>query len=618
MKNTSIRNTAWSLLGVAASAMALDNGMALTPPMGWNSWNTFGGSINETLIRGVIDAMVTTGMKDAGYTYVNLDDNWFPNPARDASGNLIADPTRFKSGMKSLSDYAHSKGLKLGIYSDRGSKTCMGIAQSGGYGNEDRDAKSYASWGIDYLKYDNCNTVGQMQSDYTKMSTALKNSGRSIVFSICAWETQPWMPEIGNLWRSTTDIADSWGPTGWSIMGNFDKQVGNYIYTRPGAWSDPDMLEVGRSTKLSDNEYRAHFGLWALVAAPLISGNDIRSMSAATKAILTHPEVIAIDQDSMGVQARKISDNGDLEVFAKPLGKGFDTYAVGLLNRSGSTQNITVNWKDLKLDPKSVTVRDVWNRTDLGSKPDSYTASVQSHALVLLKVKGKMDTTATWWAPDIHFVSTSNGSGVFRHNQSNGGKTITLGGKTHAKGFGVHSPSRTIVPLHRKFARFQVQVGIDAETTGGSAVFQILGNGGAKLYESPVCKGGAAPVSVDISVAGQDSLYLITTDGGDGNTNDHADWASPVLTLPESMSAIQTKARGNAGWSLIAGEGKVSIHRDVATPTMVQVIDAQGRVVLSQVVEGMDAILSTQGLARGVYSLRSQGSNGPALQFVNN
>jgi alpha-galactosidase len=595
--------TTLSLGLLVGNAHALDDGMALTPPMGWNSWNAFRGNINETQIRQIIDAMVTSGMKDAGYIYVNLDDNWFPNPARDASGNLIADPVRFKSGIKALSDYAHSKGLKLGIYGDRGSKTCMGIAQSGSYGNEERDAKTFASWGIDYVKFDNCNTVGQMQSDYTKMGKAMANSGRQMVFSICAWETQPWMPEVGHLWRSTTDILPSWGPTGWSIMGNFDKQLGNYIYTRPGAWSDPDMLEVGNGT-LSLTEYKAHFGLWALMAAPLITGNDVRSMKPEIKEIYTHKEVLAIDQDSMGVQGRKISDNGDLEVFAKPLGRDFTTFAVGLLNRSTSTQNITVNWKDLRLDPSSVTVRDVWTKTDLGIKKDGYTVSVPSHGLALIKVVGKMDTTATYWAPDLHFVSLSNGYGVFKHNQSNGGKTLTMGGKTHAKGFGVHSPSRTVVPLHRKFSRFQVDVGIDAEvTSGGSAVFQIFGNKGVKLYESPVCKAGGAPVAVDISVAGQDSIYLVTTDGGDGTTNDHADWASPKLTLATASVGIEREQRTGPWEARIAGDDLV-VSRGSTVETELRMSDMGGRIVLQRRIEGASARVPVGVLPRGVYTVQ--------------
>jgi len=604
------------VLAVAGGALALENGMALTPPMGWNSWNAFRGNIDETQIRAIIDAMVTSGMKDAGYTYVNLDDNWFNNPARDASGNLVPHPVRFKSGIKALADYAHSKGLKLGIYSDRGSMTCMDVPQSGGYGNEERDAKTYASWGIDYLKYDNCNTVGAMQSDYTKMSNALKASGRTIVFSICAWETQPWMPETGNLWRSTTDILPSWGPSGWSIMGNFDKQLGNYVYTRPGAWSDPDMLEVGNGT-LSLTEYKAHFGLWALMAAPLITGTDVRSMKADIKAIFTHPEVIAIDQDSMGVQGRKISDNGDLEVFAKPLGRGFTTYAVGLLNRSSVAQDVSVSWKDLRLEPSSVTVRDVWSRTDLGVKKDGYTASVPSHGLVLLKVVGRMDTSAAWWASDLHFVSLANGYGTFKHNQSNGGKVLTLGGKTYAKGFGVHSPSRTVVPLHRKFARFQADVGIDGEVaSGGSVVFQVLGNGGVKLYESPVCKGGGSPVSIDIPVSGQDSLYLVTTDGGDGNVNDHADWGSPKLTLPSGSVGIAPQERSGAASSVALQGHVLVVERTTEAAEEVVVVASNGRPVLYRNVTGLRSEISLASIPSGVYAVTVGSSQGRVARLI--
>jgi len=584
--------------------MALSDGMALTPPMGWNSWNAFRGNIDETQIRAIIDAMVSSGMKDAGYVYVNLDDNWFNNPARDASGNLVPHPVRFKNGIKALADYAHSKGLKLGIYSDRGTMTCMDVPQSGALGNEERDARTYASWGVDLLKFDNCNaSASTMQADYTRMSAALQNSGRKIVFSICAWETQAWMPEVGHYWRSTTDILPSWGPAGWSIMGNFDKQLGNYVYTRPGAWSDPDMLEVGNGS-LSLTEYKAHFGLWALMAAPLITGTDVRSMKPDIKAIFTHGEVIAIDQDSMGVQGRKISDNGDLEVFAKPLGRGFTTYAVGLLNRSASAQDITVSWKDLRLDPASVVVRDVWNRTDLGLKKDGYTVSVPSHGLALLKVVGTMDSTATWWAPDLHFVSLSNGYGLFRHNQSNGGRTLTVGGKTHAKGFGVHAPSRTVVPLHGKFSRFRVDVGIDAEvSSGGSAIFQIFGSKGGKLYESTVCKAGGTPVTVDISVAGQDSLYLVTTDAGDGNTNDHADWASPRLTLATAPVGVERQV-SKSGWSARFEGDRLLVNRASATPSALRIRDMGGRVVFHGTIEGADAQVTVGALPRGVYTIQ--------------
>lgn len=253
-----IRNALVAVLLAGASIVQAQGMLAPLPPMGWNSWNIFHGDIDETKIRQIIDAMVSTGMRDAGYVNVNLDDNWHASPARDGSGNLIAHPVRFKSGIKALADYAHSKGMRLGIYGDRGSMTCMNIPQSGSYGNEERDAKTFASWGVDYLKYDNCNVIGDMRTDYTKMSNALKNSGRDIVFSVCAWQTQDWMPQVGHLWRSTYDITADWVPPanstlGWSIMTNLDGNAGNFIFTRVGSWADPDMLEVGNG-RLTETE----------------------------------------------------------------------------------------------------------------------------------------------------------------------------------------------------------------------------------------------------------------------------------------------------------------------------------------------------------------------------
>lgn len=593
------------LVAMGGGAHALDNGLALTPPMGWNSWNAFAGNIDEAKIRGVIDAMVSNGMRDAGYVYVNLDDNWMANPARDASGNLIADPVRFKSGIKALADYAHSKGMKLGIYSDRGSMTCMNIPRSGGYGNEARDARTYASWGIDYLKYDNCNVVGQMQSDYTTMGKALASSGRNIAYSICAWETQPWMPDIGNLWRSTTDIAAKWDPpaTGlkWSIMFNMDGNAGNCMYSRPGAWSDPDMLEVGVGS-LTENENRAHFGMWCLLAAPLIAGNDVRNMSATSKSILTHAEAIAINQDSAGVQARRIASSGGVEVWVKPLGKGFTTWAVGLLNRSTSTRSITIDWKSLRLDPTSVAVRDVWSGKDLGTRKDGHTASVPAHGLALLKVVGAMDTAATWSASDMHFVSLSNGYGVFRHDRSNGGRTLTLGGKTHSKGFGVNSPSRTVVPLYGKFSRFQATVGVDAEvSTTGSVVFQVFGNAGTKLYESPICRAGGTPVAIDIPVAGQDSIHLVTTDAGDGNVNDHADWASPTLVLASSSVDVPGRVPMRSGkWRAAIRGRMLSIDRTESGPVDIRILDVAGRELQRSRITGIHSELEMDAIPLGV------------------
>lgn len=374
---------------LALNAGAWDNSIAKTPPMGWSSWNVFHGDINETQIKQIADAMVSSGMKDAGYVYLNLDDNWMANPARDANKNLIADPKRFPSGIKALADYVHAKGLKLGIYGDRGTMTCMNVPQSGSKGYEDKDAKTFASWGIDYLKYDNCNVPNgsDQKADYQKMQTALANCGRPIVFSICAWGYQSWMPATGNLWRTTGDIADKWdNGTEW-FKGIINAIDGNAQYTSsaaPGAWNDPDMLEIGNGGCTTE-EYRTQMSMWCMMASPLIAGNDIRTMSQTTKDILLNKEVIAVNQDSAGKQGYRVKSANGLEIWVKPLGTDGTTKAVALLNRNASASNITVNLSDIGITG-SITVRDLWAKADKGSFTGSYTALVPSHGTVVLKV----------------------------------------------------------------------------------------------------------------------------------------------------------------------------------------------------------------------------------------
>lgn len=376
---------------LALNAGALDNNLAKTPPMGWNSWNIFHENINETQIKQIADTMVSSGMKDAGYIYLNLDDNWMANPARDANGYLRSDPKRFPSGIKALADYVHAKGLKLGIYGDRGTMTCLNVPQSGSKGYEDRDAKTFASWGVDYLKYDNCNIPfgSDMKTDYKKMQTALANCGRPIVFSICAWEYQSWMPETGNVWRTTRDIVDKWDATGhqYGFVGIINSIDQNSKYTNsagPGGWNDPDMLEIGNGGCTTE-EYRTQMSMWCMMAAPLLTGNDIRTMSQATKDILLNKEVIAINQDPAGKQGYRVKSANGLEVWVKPLGTDGTTKAVALLNRNSSAANITVNWSDIVMTG-SLNVRDLWAKADKGSFNGSYTALVPSHGTVVLKV----------------------------------------------------------------------------------------------------------------------------------------------------------------------------------------------------------------------------------------
>ena len=361
----------------------LPNGLAMTPPMGWNSWNKFDCEINESIIRAAADSMVSSGMKEAGYTYVVIDDCW--HGPRDAKGFITADARRFPSGIKALADYVHSKGLKFGIYSDAGRLTCA--KRPGSQGHEYQDANTYASWGVDYLKYDWCNTgTRDAQEAYTLMSDALRDSGRDIVFSICEWGTHTpwrWPPTIGNLARTTDDINDRWeGPH--SVLWILDQNEPLWPFAGPGHWNDPDMLEVGNG-KMTNAEYRAHFSLWALMAAPLIAGNDLAAMDMPTRDILLNKDVIAIDQDTLGVQGRRVAQHGDSEVWVRPLAGG--GRAVILFNRGAAPVPIAVDWAQLGY-PKALRmhVRDLWTHRDLGVMSGGYTAQVAPHDVVMLRL----------------------------------------------------------------------------------------------------------------------------------------------------------------------------------------------------------------------------------------
>ena len=368
---------------------ALENGLARTPPMGWNSWNKFGCKVSDDLIRQMADALVSSGMRDAGYGYLVIDDCW--QMSRDAEGNIVPDAANFPHGIQPLADYVHGKGLKFGIYSDAGTGTCQN--RPGGRGYEYQDARQYAAWGVDYLKYDWCNHSTQnSQASYSLMSDALKKSGRPIVFSLCEWgSTQPWLwaRDVGNLWRSTGDIIDKWDATAkWGGLGAIqiiELQNGLESYAGPGHWNDPDMLEVGNGG-MTDTEYRSHFSMWALFAAPLIAGNDVRSMPAATKEILTNKEVIAIDQDPLGRAGHRVHVDGDSEVWSRELADG--GRAVALLNRGASPAKIAAAWVDIGYPAAlPASVRDLWAHQDRGTVHGSFMAEVPSHGVVLLRIK---------------------------------------------------------------------------------------------------------------------------------------------------------------------------------------------------------------------------------------
>jgi len=377
---------------IQAEVNKAPNGLALTPPMGWNSWNKFACDVNEQTVRATADAMATSGMKAAGYQYVVIDDCW--HGPRDANGFITADAQKFPSGIKALSDYVHSRGLKFGIYSDAGRLTCGG--RPGSQGHEYQDALTYARWGVDYLKYDWCNTGDRNAKEaYAVMAHALRQSGRPIVFSMCEWGTaKPWLwaKNTGNLWRTTGDIFDSfdtkdpkreWAHTVTDIV---DLNEPLWSYAGPGHWNDPDMLEVGNGG-MTPAEYRSHFSLWAMMAAPLIAGNDIAHMDETTRSILLNAEVIAVDQDALGVQGHRVAKGATTEVWAKPLAGG--GVAVLLFNRGAQPATISTTAQQLGLGGKTMRhVRDLWAHREVRMPNGTLAATVEPHGVAMFRIGG--------------------------------------------------------------------------------------------------------------------------------------------------------------------------------------------------------------------------------------
>ncbi|MFA5262522.1 MAG: glycoside hydrolase family 27 protein [Opitutaceae bacterium] len=359
------------------------NGMAKTPPMGWNSWNHFGEAVDDKIVRETADAMAGNGMAAAGYLYVNIDDTW--EGSRDADGNIQTNG-KFPD-MKALADYVHSRGLKLGIYSSPGPVTCGGYL--GSYGHEEQDAKTYATWGIDYLKYDWCSAGriypdSAIQAGYQKMGKALQICGRPIVYSACEYgkaDVWTWGPKAGaNLWRTTGDIQDNW--ESMSEIGFNQSRLAPYA--GPGHWNDPDMLEVGNGG-MTNTEYKAHFSLWCLLAAPLMAGNDPRKMSPETLEILTNREVIAVNQDVLGKQGQRIAARDGIEIWTKELHDG--SQAVGVFNRNTDEKTGKFTWAEIGLSAKPEALRDLWLHKDLEPAQKGCSGTIPGHGVMLLIVK---------------------------------------------------------------------------------------------------------------------------------------------------------------------------------------------------------------------------------------
>ena len=378
------------------------DGLAMTPPMGWNSWNTFQTKISDSLVRGIADVMVSSGMKDAGYTYLVLDDGWMAMDRDKITGDLVPDPKKFPNGMKVLVDYVHAKGLKFGLYNCAGTKTCAGYPGTRGY--EYQDARFYASLGIDYLKFDWCNTDGiNAKEAYTTMSKALKLAGRPIVFSLCEWGTNKpweWAENVGELWRTTGDISalfdgyidhGTWKQLG--VMPIADLQNGLRKYAGPGHWNDPDMLEVGNGMSVAED--RSHFSLWCMLAAPLIAGNDLRKMTKETNAILKNKEIIAVDQDAAGMEGFLYKSKDSLEIYVKPLSN--DDWAVCFLNRSHTPMKVNFNWKEeviidtlfnktMNANEHTYKIRNLWTMNNADDTQKPLTAMLPSHDVIVVRL----------------------------------------------------------------------------------------------------------------------------------------------------------------------------------------------------------------------------------------
>jgi len=358
-----------------------DNGLARTPPMGWNSWNKFASRVDDATVRSIADAMASNGMKEAGYIYVNIDDTW--ETGRDAQGNIQTN--RKFPDMKALAAYVHSKGLKLGIYSSPGPNTCAGY--EGSYGHEEQDARTYAAWNIDYLKYDWCGartlyTDEEMPALYQIMGDALLKTKRPIVYSLCQYgrlDVWKWGADVGgNLWRTTGDIRDAWDSM--TRIGFGQNELAQWA--KPGHWNDPDMLEIGNGS-MSETEYKTHMSLWAMLAAPLLAGNDLRSMSPEILAILTNREVIAVDQDRLGKQGKQVWKSSDQEIWSRTLFAG--AQAVSLFNRATEPASVTVKWADLGINGKWK-LRDLWLHQNIEWSSPEYSVTIPGHGVVMLRL----------------------------------------------------------------------------------------------------------------------------------------------------------------------------------------------------------------------------------------
>jgi hypothetical protein len=472
--------------------------LALTPPMGWNSWNAFEKDIDEAKIKATADLMVSSGMRDAGYVTLVLDDAWMGKD-RDANDCLQADRVKFPNGMKAVGDYIHSKGLKFGIYEDRGKLTCQGLP--GSLGHEKIDMETFAEWGVDYIKMDSCYAESNGHAspdDYGLYRKSIDATRRPMVLSISDFGNAAWAwggKESSQLWRTSYDIYP-WMDSIYSCAetsGGSNKIHpafnGLWQFAGPGHWNDPDMLQVGNITnvpeKLKLTANRAHFGLWCILAAPLMVGTDLRSMKDEIKMVLTAPEVIAVDQDKRGIQGYKVFTDGGIDIYNKPLSDG--TTAVFMLNKEDKKSTVTVLWKQIGLDGTQP-VRDLWERKSLGKFKDSFSVELGKHENRLLKIGGRgrpmpapkpvplvkytITRTGTTYLSDLYYIWKADNTPVY--DAAFGGGPIVVDGHTLNRGLGCRGKSSVMFLLNGKGDRFQATVSVGKTSKpGGTGRFRV-------------------------------------------------------------------------------------------------------------------------------------------------
>jgi hypothetical protein len=532
------------LLSISSSGrVEKDDGLALTPPMGWNSWNIFQADINEAKIKGIADAMVSSGMREAGYNYVVIDDGWMAKE-RNSNGELYGDPDKFPGGMKAIGDYIHSKGLKFGLYECRGNLTCQKLP--GSYKHEYQDMKTFDSWGVDYVKLDACYAEGNKRPsdiDLAIYSAAIKKSGRPMVLSISDFGNGSWAwgaSDFAHLWRTSYDIT----PNIESIYYCANTSGGNEVidsafnglwqFAGPGHWNDPDMLEVGNLKNTIQD--KLHFSLWCILAAPLMAGNDLRIMPDSVTKILTAREVVAVDQDPRGFQGYKVFDNGEQQIYNKPLSDG--TTAVLLLNMGKVNSDVTVRWDQIGL-AGSQKVRDLWEQKDLGYFKGAFEAknlSQFAHLLIKVGTAGKspipgplpipperysVTKTGTTWLSDIYYMMKQGDAPKI--DKSINGRVISIAGLKYKKGLGCMASTRIMYRLNGMADQFQAVAGIDDGYPGNeTASFKVLNGdyfGGQILFDSRKI-GKDSAVHIDINVEGV--KYILLEIDGKGVP---ADWA---------------------------------------------------------------------------------------------